>query len=354
MAEDMGEKSEAPTSKRLSDARQKGQIARSQDLSAAVDMIGGALLILFFGGAIVKAAMGIMLRVFDTAGQPFTLDDVQPLLRDAALKVAMAVAPVLGLIVVVAICAQVMQVGFLLTTSTLEPKPERLNPVKGLKNLLSTKNLVKSVVNTVKLIVVIVVSYLFIGGMLDRLAALPGLTMIAGLRLLGEMAVELLAWLLALLLVIGVIDYLYQRFQHTKDLKMTKDEVKDERRSMDGDPMLKAKRLKMARDIAMHRIQQSVPQADVIVTNPTHFSVALRYDAATMRAPIVVAKGADLLAFRIRQVAMIHRVPIVERPPLARGLYWGVEVGQEIAPEFYEAVAELLAFVYRLEKEAAA
>ncbi len=159
--------------------------------------------------------------------------------------------------------------------------------------------------------------------------------------------------LLALLLTIGLIDFFYQKWQHGQDLKMTKHEVKDERRSMEGDPKLKSKRFQMAREIALQRINSAVPKADVIITNPTHYSVAIRYDAATMKAPKVVAKGVDYLAMRIREVGRTHSIPIVERPPLARGLYASVEVGQEVSPEFYQAIAEILAFVYRLETQAA-
>jgi flagellar biosynthetic protein FlhB len=152
------------------------------------------------------------------------------------------------------------------------------------------------------------------------------------------------------MLIIGVADYMYQRWQYTQDLKMTRHEVTDERKSMEGDPEIKARRFRMARQMALQRVNQAVPKADVIVTNPTHFSVALRYDAETMAAPRVVAKGVDFLAMRIRQIAMTHGVPIVERPPLARALYYGVEVGRDVPAEHYQAVAELLAYVYRLDE----
>jgi len=148
------------------------------------------------------------------------------------------------------------------------------------------------------------------------------------------------------------VDLIYQRWQHKKDLRMTKHEVKDERRSMEGDPQIKGKRLRMAREIAMQRIAQDVPQADVVIANPTHFSVAIRYDEETMNAPIVIAKGADYLALRIRQIARFEGIPVIARPPLARALYWGTEVGDAISAAHYEAVAELLAYVYRMDSTA--
>jgi len=161
--------------------------------------------------------------------------------------------------------------------------------------------------------------------------------------------VELMVWMLVALLIIGFADLKYQKWQHRHDNKMTKQEVKEEQKSMDGDPEMKQRRSRVAREIAMQRVQQDVPSADVVVTNPTHFSVALKYDSNTMAAPEVIAKGADYVALRIREVARVHGVPVIERPPLARALYRGVEVGQAVSPEHYEAVAEVLAYVYRID-----
>jgi flagellar biosynthetic protein FlhB len=257
------------------------------------------------------------------------------------------------LIFVIGIAAHIMQVGLVFTTQPLQPNLSRLNPVNGLGRLFSRRNLIKTLVGCIKLVIVVLVAYLYLSGVMQKVADLPLLPAMAGVSVVGRLALELSAWLLAVLLVVGVTDWLYQRWQHTQDLKMTKDEVKDERRSMEGDPMVKGRRMKLMREMALQRINQAVPRADVIVTNPTHYSVAIEYDAATMKAPRIVAKGVDHMAMRIRQVALVHKVPIVERPPLARGLYYGVEVGHEVSPEFYQAIAELLAYVYRLEKAAA-
>jgi flagellar biosynthetic protein FlhB len=182
-----------------------------------------------------------------------------------------------------------------------------------------------------------------------KIVGLPALDATQGLMVIARMLLALAIWLAAILLLIGLIDWLYQRWQHTQDLRMTRQQVKDERRSMEGDPQIKGRRFRMMREILMQQIQQQVPLADVVVTNPTHFAVALRYDADKMRAPRVVAKGADYMAQRIRLVAAGAGVPIIERPPLARGLYYGVDVGHDISSEYYEAVAEILAYVYRLE-----
>jgi flagellar biosynthetic protein FlhB len=353
MAEDLGEKTELPTGRRLSDARSRGQVAKSQDLSAAIDLITSVSLIAVFGGSLVRAVSGVMRRVLERPYETLEPKAMGALLFETMGQSAAAVAPVLGLLFVVSIAAHVMQVGFLFTTQPLQPNFSRLNPVNGLGRLFGRRNLVKTLVSFVKLTIVVIVAYLYMSGVLERVAGLPLLTALQGVSVIGKLVLRLAIWLLAVLLIIGVVDWLYQRWQHTQDLKMTKDEVKDERRSMEGDPQVKGRRMKLMREMAMQRINRAVPKADVIVTNPTHFSVAIEYDAKTMRAPRIVAKGVDFMAMRIRHVAMIHKVPIVERPPLARGLYYGVEVGQEVSPEFYQAVAELLAYVYRLERAAA-
>lgn len=355
MAEELGERTEQPTGRRLSEARTRGQVAKSQDLSSAIDLIGAVVLIAAFGGAALAGLGTLMRRVLEgeVAGNPLDPESLTPLVLWVAARGAWVAGPALLAMLLIACLAQYVQVGWLFTTQPLMPKFERLNPVGGLKKFVNLRNLVKTGVNVLKLGVVGVIGYLVIRGHLPGIAALPMLATAAAMYKMVLMGLELACWLLAVLLAIGLIDLAYQRWQHTKDLKMTRQEVKDERRSVEGDPEVKARRFRMARDIAMQRIQQAVPKADVIVTNPTHFSVAIKYDPSSMRAPKVVAKGADLLAFKIRHVGIAAGIPIVERPPLARGLYWSVKVGQEISPEFYEAVAEVLAYVYRIQGRAA-
>jgi flagellar biosynthesis protein FlhB len=350
MAEELGERTEQPTARRLTEARERGQVAKSQDLSAAVDLIGGAAILAIFGGFGLVILARIMRGVLEgqAPGDPLDLAGLKPTVLWATSQAAWIVIPMLLAMFIIAGIGQVIQVGVLFTGHPLKPKLERLNPFKGLKKLFNLRSLVKTAVNVIKLVLIVLIASLVVYRHLPAMAALPMLRVMPAMYKLALIALELAAWILVVLLAIGIVDYMYQRWQHTRDLRMTRQEVKDERRSMDGDPEVRARRLRMARDIALQRIQQAVPKADVIVTNPSHFSIAIKYDAATMRAPRVVAKGADYLAFRIRHVALAAGIPIVERPPLARGLYWGVDVGREISPEFYEAVAEVLAYVYRI------
>lgn len=355
MADDLGERTELPTPRRLTEARNRGQVAKSQDLSAAVDLIGGFLLIIALAGMLASGFAKVMQRVLagEAPGDPVRAEALVDTIRWAAGEAAMMGIPFLLLMGLVAFIGQITQVGVLFTLYPLKPKGDRLNPIAGLKRMFSRRNLVKTLVNAIKLTLVLLVLSGVLYFQVTRLSSLPSLPLWMAVDQAARLIVELCLWLLLVLLVLGLIDYFYQKWQHQQDLKMTKHDVKDERRQMEGDPEMKAHRFRFAQQIAMQRIQNAVPKADVVVSNPTHYAVALGYDARTMHAPKVVAKGADFLALRIRQVARMHGVPVVERPPLARALYGGVEVGQEIRPEHYEAVAEILAFVYRMENRAA-
>lgn len=353
MADDMGERTEAPSPKRLMDARRRGQVPKSTDMNAAVALAAVLLLVLTFGKDL---ALGLARLLRDNLAMshlspPLQVDGLRPAAEHVAMTAALLVAPLMAVIFIVAYFTQLVQVGLLFTLKPLKPKLSQLNPVAGVKKIFGVRGLVKSGVNVLKLAVVLTIAWMLVRRQLGMLVVLPRLDVFVGLELIGRAMLQLAIWLILILMILAVVDLLYQRWQHKKDLRMTKQEVKDERRSMEGDPQIKGKRLRMAREIAMQRIAQAVPKADLVVANPTHFSVAIRYDEETMDAPTVVAKGADHLALRIRHIARIAGVPVIERPPLARALYWGVEVGQQIAPEHYEAVAELLAYVYRLEHQ---
>lgn len=351
--DDLGERTEQPTAKKLSESRNKGRVAKSQDLSGAISLLGGLVIFLVFGSGISAMFMRIMQRMLsgDIAADIRSTQSIYNASKVVAYEAIVTVAPVMVLAALVAYLGGFIQVGWLITAEPLRPTLNKLSPLAGLKRILGPRALVKTVVNSLKLVVMCVVSYLFIASHLDEIAALPLLTPMTALTAVLRLVFTLALILVVLLLFIAVIDYIYQRWQHTKDLRMSKQEVKDERKTMEGDPMIKGKRRQMAREIVMQQIGKAVPEADVIVTNPTHFSVAIKYDPETMGAPRVTAKGADLIALRIRQLARQNSVPIVERPPLARALYWGIEVGQEITLEHYEAVAELLAYVYRIDEK---
>lgn len=351
MPEDLGERTEAPSHRRLSEARERGQIARSHDLSASLTMLAAVVSLVYLGGRLIRGMADVLRHELESGATNLHLDAaaLPALANQTVVRGALMLAPIVLAIALLAYIAHFLQVGWLATSKPLMPNLSRLNLLKGLAQLASKRNVVKSVVNVIKLIVVATVAISMVRADMGRLASLPLLSPTAGFLFTGQLVFKLAVWLLLAMLLIGGMDYLYQRWQQQEDLKMTKQEVKDERKSTEGDPDIKARRMRIARQIALQRLRSDVPKADVVVTNPTHFAVALKYDAKTMAAPRVVAKGADFLALQIRHIAVTHGVPILERPALARALYHGVDVGKEVPQAQYEAVAEALAYVYRLE-----
>jgi len=349
--DDLGERTEEPTAKKLRESRQKGQVPKSQDLAGSLSLFGGLITFLVFGSTITSMFARVMTKTLsgDISADILALDSIYAASKVAAFETIVTVTPILVLAAVVAYIGNFIQVGWLLSAEPIQPKFNKLSPIAGIKRIFGVRGVVKTVINTLKLTVMIFVTTVFITSNLDSISVLPKLTPLMALTAIMRLIFILAIILSLLLLFLAIIDFIYQRHQHTKDLRMSKQEVKDERKSMEGDPMLKGRRRQMAREIVMQQIGASVPEADVIVTNPTHFSVAIKYDPETMGAPKITAKGADLIAFRIRQIARQNSVPIIERPPLARALYWGIEVGQEVTLEHYEAVAELLAFVYKID-----
>lgn len=347
---DYGEKTEAPTARKRSEAREQGNVAKSQDLTAAVSLLGAVLLLGFFGRRLLG---GMKVMVETMIGGSWSQDvtrsgdvgqAVVMLLGEATEIIAPVALGVTGLVVVATIC----QVGFLVTLKPLELNPGKLNPMKGLAQLFGAKAAMRLVMSVLKVAIVCTIAAVTIYFDIEKIAALVYLESGGALAAAASLAYSLALRIAIVLFILGILDFMYQRWQNEREMRMSKQEVKEEHKRMEGDPLVKQRRVKVARQLILQRISQAVPGADVIVTNPTHFAVALKYDGEDMHAPKVVAKGADFLALRIRQLASLHGVPIVERPPLARALYRNVEVGQEIPPEHYAAVAEILAYVYRL------
>jgi len=291
MAEDLGEKTEDPTQRKRQESRRKGQVPRSQDLSAGV-ILGAAAIMLFALGGHLMSTLGLLMRSAldpDLFGGDVTEDALGPALTRAGFETLKLMGPMLAIMAVVALAEQRAQGGLVFSSEAMNPKLDRLSPVKGVQRTFSRRNLVKGFVNIIKVsalgaLVCVVVMMSF-----ERIVALPALPMGAALLETARIVVELALWSLLLLLFIGVIDRMYQNWQHTQDIKMTKHEVKEERKSSDGDVDVKARRMRLAREIARQRVRSDVPRADVVVTNPTHYAVALRYDEEEMGAPKVLA-----------------------------------------------------------------
>ncbi|MFG0257308.1 MAG: flagellar biosynthesis protein FlhB [Phycisphaerales bacterium JB043] len=355
MAEDLGERTEDPTPRRKNEARQEGNVAKSQDLASAGFLIVVFVVLIALGGSLITSSATLLRRSIDPAHGLSILDprSAIALTVEACVQFATILLPLLLILALAAGLFHFIQIGWLFTLKPLKPKLDKLNLVKGMQQFITKRKLVKGGIDILKFALVAGVAALNSILHMGDIVALPSLTTGAALVVIGKLLLITVIWLLLILVALGIIDLIFQRWKHKEELKMTKQEVKDERKSAEGDPAVKNKRMKMYQQLIMQQIQSTVPNADVIVTNPTHFAVALKYDASTMNAPRVVAKGGDHMAIRIRLVAAANNVSIVERPPLARALYYNVDVGHEIPVEYFESVAEILAYVYRLEGRAA-
>ncbi len=350
-SDEMGERSEPPTARRKNEARLEGNVAKSSELGGAMMLVAGTVLIASLGPGILGNFKTVLAAVLtdDVMGSPLVVADaakVASYVAAAGVRIAM---PFLLLLAVAAYVFQYIQVGWLFTLKPLHPKLEKLDPIKGAKKLLSLNSLFKAALSVVKFAIVMLVVVLTIYQYRGEIVTMAYLSPVQALGKSALLVLDLSIRLLVVLILLGLLDLVYQRWKHYQDLKMTKQEVKDEMKAVEGDPLVKRRRYRMQQNIAMQRINAAVPQADVIVTNPEHISIAIKYDVQEMAAPTVVAKGADYLALRIRQLALLNSIPIVERPPLARALYKQAAIGQEIPPDFYNAIAEILAYVYQLD-----
>lgn len=343
------DRTERATPKRLADARKKGQVPRSRELSAAAVVLAGAGGVLAWGGSAAEGAAALLRQSY--AGIVPALDDPS-LLPTRAAELAgqgfMQVLPILGLTTVAALAAPMLIGGWNFSPGAAAPDFARVNPLSGLKRIFSANSLAELFKALLKFLLIAAIASGVIWSDRDRLlalGALPAASAVAeGLRL----SLDALLWMGGGLLLIAAIDVPWQLFQHAKQLRMTKQEVREEYKQSEGKPEVKAKIRRLQQELANARMMEKVPGADVVVTNPTHYAVALSYSAGKDRAPRVVAKGADELARAIRELAAEHRVPLVEAPPLARALYRSCDLDDEIPSALYQAVAQVLSYVYQL------
>ena len=350
MAEDLGERSEDATPRRLEEAREEGNVPKSQDFASATMLIAVTFIIWMAALNMLGQSKHMFMYALsgDTLGDPVDPGSLWPFIRFLSAAAVRIILPVLALAWFIGALSHIGQIGWMFSPKAVAPKLEKLNPLKGFKRIFGLNALVKASLDVGKVAIVVAVVMLTVHQYTNQVAVLPYLTAFQGMVMIGKIMFDVALRVLGVLLLLGVFDLLYQRWRHRNDMKMTKQQVKDEMKQTEGDPDVKRRRMRMQQQIAMQRISSAVPGADVIVTNPEHYAVAIAYDQQSMNAPKVVAKGADYLALRIRQLAMKHNVPIVERKPLARALYRDVKVGQEVPAEFFKAIAEILAYVYRL------
>jgi flagellar biosynthesis protein FlhB len=353
MAEDQGDKTEAPTPRRRQEAREQGQVARSPDLAAAALLLSALIMLNSFGAGMVQSLQSMVRKMLSLDSmQDFTAKDALIDIVSALVSMASALAPLLGVAVVVAIVINLAQVGLVFNAERLAPNFEALNPTRGFSRLFSRgAGPAKLGLSLLKVLLLGAVGYSAVHGRLFEIVTIQQLSFVQIFYLAAQIIFSIGIRMAIVMLILAIIDYAYQRYRLEQQLKMTKQEVRDEMRRMDGDPKIKQRRRQIAMQLHRRRLKKTVPTADVVVTNPTEFAVALKYDAASMNAPRVIAKGRGVIAQYIRTLAIDAGVPILERPPLARALYKMVEVGQEVPEQFYTAIAEILAYVYELSRK---
>ena len=349
------EKTEEPTAKKLDDARKEGQVAKSQEIATAFTLLALFLLLRFIYPFMATNFQGIFSRVYNnipnvarTYDGRLPVNYINSMLVNAILTMLLVSAPFLIAGFIIAFLSDLVQVGFKPTSKPLQPKLSKLNPISGMKKIFSTRKLFELGKSLLKLAVMAIVIYSFFTGRTESLFLLYDMPLSQAIGLMGNLIISLGLRIAAAYMVIAFIDLIYQRRKFRKDMMMTKKEVKDEFKNSEGDPQVKGAQKRRMMEASRRRMMQQLPQADVVITNPTHYAVAIKYDAEEADAPIVVAKGADYLAQKIKEIAKENDVEIVENKPLARMLYANVEIGEMVPPELYKAVAEVLAYVYHL------
>lgn len=347
-----GEKTEPATSKKLSDARSEGQVCKSRELDQALALVGLFLTlkvaVSFMGSTFMEVFSDIYNKIPDTeAATELSTVAVMSYMQHAALLSLKLAGPFFAVGFLIAFVSNLVQVKWKVSTKPLQPKLDKFNPVNGFKRMFSKDSLFELLKSIVKITMIAIIAYTSIRSHLQEIFLMYHISLNQAIALVGSIVIDVGLKIAIVYCVVGAVDYLYQKHKFNEDMKMTKQEVKDEMKNSEGDPQIKSKQRQRMQEASRRRMMQDVPQADVVITNPTHYAVALKYDAGTGTAPILVAKGADLIAQRIKEIARENKVEIVENKPLARMIYTNVEIGREIPPELYQAVAEILAAVYR-------
>lgn len=354
MAEDQESRTEEPSSKRLEEAYNKGDFPFSREINNFLIILILAFLVGSMAPSMLKDSY-LLLTPFITAPDemPVDAEGLGHIFMKTVYDSLLIIALPMGAVILAALISKYLQSGLRLSWEAMELKWNKISPLAGFKRMFSAKAVVELIKSFLKLAVIASVAYMSVAPLLILMRQLPDSSLMVMLAMLKTMSLKLCIGVLIALFFIAMFDYYYQRFQFMKSLRMTKEEVKDEYKQQEGDPKIKGKIRQLRREKAIKRMMGEVPKADVVITNPTHFAVALRYEPGEMQAPQVIAKGQDLIALRIRQIAEENNVPVVENPPLARALFAATEIGEEIPTAHYEAVAKIISYVFGLKNKRA-
>lgn len=350
-----GDKTEEATSKKLNDARMEGQVARSTELITASGLATLFIVLKIFIGFIADNFLETFKKSFQNidkiASEEFTIRTSEGILSDAIWTIIKTCIPVFAIAMLVSIGVILFQVKWKISTKVLRPKFSKINPFTGFRKIFSKDKLVELIIEVLKISVISYVVYDTLKDEWKTLLILYNIDLNQAILLIGNLVIDLGIKISMIFLVIGLADLIYQKLKFKKDMRMSKQEVKDEFKNSEGDPQVKSKIKAKMREVSQRRMMQAIPQADVVITNPTHLAAAIKYDKESSEAPVLLAKGADYLAQKIKDIAKENNIEIVENKPLARMLYYNVEVGAEIPPELYQMTAEVLAYVYGLKNK---
>jgi flagellar biosynthetic protein FlhB len=348
---DDSQKTEDPTGRRLQEAHDSGNVANSREVNNLFMILALTISVVAFGGSISRDIVNMSLPFLEAPDKiPTDIGHLTTLGWKLMGMILLAGAAPLALALIAAFGAGYLQFGLILSGESLMPSLDKISPLEGLKRIFSLKSFSEFVKGLLKLAVVGSIAFWILMPSIGDLHRLIGMEMAQLLAVIRQLADRLLIAVLSSMIVITIADIMYQRYEHMKQLRMSRQELKDEQRESEGDPLVKGRLRQLRMERARKRMMAEVPKADVVVTNPTHYAVALRYEQVEMNAPKVVAKGIDAVALKIREVATEAGVPVVENPPLARGLYASVEIDQEVPAEFYKAVAEVIGYIYKLKR----
>ena len=349
-----GEKTEPATDKKLRDARDEGKVAKSKELTAAFDLIVLFLVLKVFMSFVGEKLLGFFSYIYNR--MPDFLNETQKdmssvtvrnFMNDIILQFLLTCLPFFIFGVVVTILVSIVQVGWKVTTKPMAPKLDKFNPINGFKRIFSKDAIFELIKSVLKIGVILYMAYSSIKSHQNDIFILYELPLKRAVALVGDIIINTGLKISIVYLIVGIVDYIYNKHKFNVDMKMTKQEVKDEFKNTEGDPAIKGQQRKRMQEASQRRMMQDVPKADVVITNPTHFAVAIKYDADTNQAPVVTAKGQDYVAMKIKEIARDNNIRIVENKPLARMLFHNVELGAEIPPELYQSVAEILAMIYK-------
>lgn len=349
-----GEKTEPATAKKLKDAREEGKVAKSKELTAAFSLIVLFLCLKIFVSYVGESLINVFPMIYNAMADFVKINEgalsaqaVSSLFFDVIIRWLLIVLPFFAFGFVITILVSIVQVGWTVSTKPMKPELSKFNPINGFKRIFSKDSLFQLLLSIVKIGLIGYIAYSSLKDRVNDLFILYDLSLNQAISLVGTLIIDVGLKISLVYLIIGIADFAYQKYKFNDDMKMTKQEVKDEYKNTEGDPQIKGRQRRKMQEVSQRRMMQDVPKADVVITNPTHLAVALKYDAQASTAPVVLAKGEDFLAQRIKEVARDNNIEIVENKPLARMLYHNVDIGAEIPPELYQAVAEVLAFVFR-------